>query len=682
VVDREETLDSTKPSEIPLDRLGHRGAATPIRIRAVVLGIILAVFICLLTPFNNIYRHSTPLGGGHFPLAPFFILVALTIAVALINRIGRRKLMSGKELLFTWILTVFASGIAYTGLVRTFFINLTAPYHLASVGNRWEEVLQPLLPKAWYPQDPEAVKALYRGLEGGRTMDWWQVVTHIPWSAWIGPLLILGGFVLVCYVVMICLVNILSRQWLVNERMNFPLLQVPLLMEEAADRNGLAMFFTNRFLLAGLMVPVVLHLINGLHFYIPTIPEIPTLILAGSYFPKVGLFSGFTKLKIYFYPAFIGFAFLTSRQISFSIWGFFILGGLIYGLLGVLGYNIPAADLGVTFGPHLARPEETQMIGAYGVFFLFILWLARHHLVGVLKQGVGLAPSERTETEWLSIRLAFWGFAAGVVFIIVWLSYYGVPPLVSFLVVGAFFMIMLVATRIVCQGGIAYFSLTAAPMDGMLAFFGPGFFTNVGLAISAVVQKILFVDFRESLMPSLFHSSKVSQEISNKRLILSGIAITLFLSVAVSFLAMLALCYKYGIRQMQLDWATSTTVTMLENVRSLVESPSWSGQWVRVFIIAGAVAMAALVVCFHRFYWWPLHPIGYLTAYSTSMQILWFSFFIGWLSNAVCMRYGGVALFKRLRFFFIGLIVGDFLMGGIWAVVGLFSDASYLVLPD
>lgn len=666
-----------------MDRLGHGGAATPIRTRAVVAGVVLAILICLLTPFNNIYRHGTPLGGGHFPLAPFFILVFLTIAVALINRIfNGRKLLTGKELLLTWILSVFASGIAYTGLVRTFFINLTAPYYLATVGNRWQEVLQPLLPASWYPHNPEAVKALYNGLEGGRTMGWWQVVTQIPWSAWMMPLLILGGFVLVCYLVMICLVNILSRQWLVNERMNFPLLQVPLLMEEAADRNGLSAFFTNRFLLAGLMVPVFLHLINGLHFYIPSIPEVPTLILAGSYFPKVGLFSGFTKLKIYFYPAFIGFAFLTSRQISFSIWGFFILGGLIFGLLGVLGYNIPAADLGVTFGPHLARPEETQMIGAYGVFFLFILVLARQHLVSVLKQGLGLAPSERTETEWMSIRVAFWGFVAGIVFIIIWLTYYGVPPLVSFLVVGAFFMIMLVASRIVCQGGIAYFSLTAAPIDGLLAFFGPGFFTNVGLAVSAVVQKILFVDFREALMPSLVHSSKVSQEMSSKRLVLGGIALTLFLSVAVSFLAMLALCYRYGIREMQLDWATNTTVTMLENVRSLVESPSWSGQWVRVFIIAGALVMVALVICFQRFYWWPLHPIGYLTAYSTSMQILWFSFFIGWLSNALCMRYGGVALFKRLRFFFIGLIIGDFLMGGIWAVVGLFSDASYLVLPD
>jgi hypothetical protein len=102
---------------------------------------------------------------------------------------------------------------------------------------------------------------------------------------------------------------------------------------------------------------------------------------------------------------------------------------------------------------------------------------------------------------------------------------------------------------------------------------------------------------------------------------------------------------------------------------------------VLVFIAVGAVVMLVLVICYHRAYWWPIHPIGYLTAYSTAMWQLWFSFFVGWLFNALCMRYGGVVLFKKLQMFFIGLIIGDFFMGGTWAIIGLFSDASYQVLP-
>jgi hypothetical protein len=481
--------------------------------------------------------------------------------------------------------------------------------------------------------------------------------------------------------------------------MNFPLLRVPFVMEEALDQTGLGRFFTNRFLIAGLMVPVCLHTLNGLGFYNPSIPQIPTLILAGTYFPKVGLFSGFFKLKIYIYPAFIGFAFLTSKQISFSFWVFFILGTLLFGLLSVLGFNIPAAAMGVTFGPTISRPEETQMIGAYLVFFVFLAWLARFHFIDIVRQGISFKKEEDLESEWLSTRFAFWGFVLGSLAIVIWCHFafwgfvlgslaiviwchfFGIPFLFSILIVFAFFMFTLVAMRVICQGGIAYFTLTAAPMDGLMAFISPKFLTSLGILVAAVIQKVLFVDLRESLMPSLLHARKLTDKTRNNRVIFFAIAITLIAGVLLSLLAMLALCYKFGLRELQLDWATRTTVAVYDNIYSLVESPRKPGEWVLIFSIAGAVVMLVLVICYHRFYWWPIHPIGYLTAYSSAMQILWFSFFVGWACNALCMRYGGVGLFKKLRNFFIGLIIGDFFMAGTWAIVGLFKYSSYLALP-
>ncbi|MGD2096343.1 MAG: hypothetical protein PVG35_02110 [Desulfobacterales bacterium] len=654
-----------------------------IRLRAILLGSFFALAICLITPFNNAYRHATPLGGGHFPLAPFYVLLWLMMLTAFLRLIFKdRNIITGKELLVSWALMILLSGIAWTGLARTFFINLTAPFHFATVENRWSEVLHPLMPDIWYPQSHEAISSLYNGLIGGRQLGWFEVLKQIPWAAWLTPLLTWTIFVLLCYFVMVCIVNLLSKQPLYNERMNFPLLRVPLMMQEALDHNGLGQFFANRFLLAGLMVPVCLHLLNGLAFYNPSIPQIPTLILAGKYFPKVGLLSGFFKLKIYIYPAFIGFAFLTSKQISFSFWFFFILGTLLFGVLSVLGLNIPAAALGVTFGPTISRPEETQMIGAYIVFFLFLAWLARFHFVNIVRYGIGLKKDDNPESEWLSTRFAFWGFVLGSLAIVIWCHYFGIPFLFSVLVVFAFFMFTLVAMRVICQGGIAYFTLTAAPMDGLMAFFGSKPFTNAGVLVAAVIQKVLFVDLRESLMPSLLHSRKITNRARNNRLIFFAIAITLIAGVVISLLAMLALCYKFGLRELQLDWATRTTVAVYDNIYSLVESPQRPGDWVLIFTISGAVVMLALVVCYHRFYWWPIHPIGYLTAYSSAMRILWFSFFVGWACNALCMRYGGVQLFKKMRNFFIGLIIGDFFMAGTWAIIGLFRYSSYLVLPD
>jgi hypothetical protein len=654
-----------------------------IRMRALLIGSLLGLAICLITPFNNAYRQGTPLGGGHFPLAPFYILVWMMILTAGIRAVFRRRsVLTGRELLVAWALMVLLSGIAWTGLARTFFINLTAPQHFATMENRWQDVLYPLLPQGWYPGGPAAVEDFYNGIAGARQMGWLEVAGRIPWDAWLRPLLVWGAFILLCYLVMVCIVSLLSRQPLYNERMNFPLLRVPILMQEALDEDRLGPFWTDRYLLAGLLVPVCLHLLNGLSFYNPTIPSFPTLILAGKYFPKVGLFSGFYKLKIYIYPAFIGFAFLTSKQISFSFWFFFIAGALLIGLLSVLGINVPAAALGVTFGPTLSRPEETQMIGAYIVFFLFLAWLARFHFLDILLKGLGLRPEQDAASEWMPTRVAFWGFALGSAGLCYWCRLFGIPLLASLMVLSAFFVFTLVATRVICQGGIAYFTLTAAPLDGLLGFFGSRFLTPMGLVASAVAQKVLFLDLRESLMPSLLHARKVTDGVRGNRRVAVAIGMALAAGVAVSFLAMLALCYKYGARELQLEWATRTTVTVYEGLFSLTESPADPGRWVLTFIAVGAAVMLVLAVCYHRFYWWPIHPLGYLTAYSSAMWILWFSFLVGWLCNAVCMRYGGVSLYKRLRFFFIGLIIGDFLMAGSWAIYGLFSYASYMVLPD
>jgi len=653
-----------------------------IRLRAILLGSGLALAICLITPFNNAYRQGTPLGGGHFPLAPFYFFMWLAIFTVVIRWLFKgRNLITGKELLVTWALMVLLSGIAWTGLARTFFINITAPYHFATVENRWDEVLHPLLPESWYPQSQEAIAQFYNGLDGGRQMGWLEVFSNIPWDAWLVPLAGWAGFVLLCYIVIACVVSLLSKQGLYNERMNFPLLRVPLLMQEAIDNDELGRFFANRFLLAGLLIPVCLHLLNGLNFYNPSIPSIPTLILAGKFFPKHGLFSGFYKLKIYIFPAFIGFAFLTSKQISFSFWLFYIAGALLIGLLYFLGLNIPAAALGITFGPTIARPEEMQMVGAYLVFFVFLAWLARFHFLDILQKGFGFKKGLNEEQEWLSTRLAFWGAVGGGLAIVLWCHYFGLPFLFSFLVVGAFFLFTLVATRVICQGGIAYFTLTAAPLDGVLAFFGTKFFSGVGLVVAGVVQKLLFVDLRESLMASLLHTRKVTDKTTNNRQIFTVIMLTLVAGIVVSFLAMLVLSYKFGVRELGLDWATRTTVAVYDDIYSLVESPAEPSQWVMIFTLAGAFVMLVLVICYHRFYWWPIHPIGYLTAYSSALRILWFSFFIGWLFNALCIRYGGVVLFKKLRNFFIGLIIGDFLMAGSWAIYGLFSYSSYLVLP-
>ncbi len=652
-----------------------------IRPRAYIIAIFLAVLICALTPFNNVYRNATPLGGGYFPLAPFYLLFWLTVITALSRKLFKIKtLLSGTELLFTWGLMILVSGIAYTGFARTFFINLTAPYYFASVENRWQEVLHPFLLKNLFPQDGKAIEMLYNGIDGGQDMGWLELASNVPWHTWALPFLSWGVFIFICYFLILCLIHMITRQAMENERMNFPLLIVPKMMQSALDQKKLSSFFGNRFLLIGLGIPFCLHLLNGLNFYFPSFPQINTLILAGPYFPKQGILTGFIKLKLYFYPAFIGFAFLASKQVSFSFWFFFILGAFFTGILSVTGYSFPASELGTTFGPTLSRPEETQMIGAFIVFAIFLIWLARFHFIEMAKNALRFGQGNNNSTH-TDDKLAFWGTGFGFITLMIWFSFHGVSIFQSIVLITFFILFTMVATRVICQGGVTYFTLTVAPLDAVNTIFGLKIFSSVALILAGISQKILFVDLRESVAPSILHARRITRHTGGQGKIAFAIFMAMILCLMVSAIAMILLCYRYGIRDLQLDWATRTTVSMYNNLFPLLQNTIEQGDSIRLFAAIGAVVMGILVICYHRFYWWPLHPIGYLMVYSSAMKILWLSFFIGWVFNTLCMRYGGVILYKKMRYFFVGLIMGDFLMGGTWAIIGLFTEYGYQVLP-
>jgi hypothetical protein len=96
------------------------------------------------------------------------------------------------------------------------------------------------------------------------------------------------------------------------------------------------------------------------------------------------------------------------------------------------------------------------------------------------------------------------------------------------------------------------------------------------------------------------------------------------------------------------------------------------GSWLTVrmaYMIAGALVVMALRGMRGAFIWWPFHPAGYALAVSYAMDYFWFAFFVGWLIKAIFVRYGGMKFHNYVVPFFLGLILGDFVIGSIWAIV-------------
>lgn len=71
-----------------------------------------------------------------------------------------------------------------------------------------------------------------------------------------------------------------------------------------------------------------------------------------------------------------------------------------------------------------------------------------------------------------------------------------------------------------------------------------------------------------------------------------------------------------------------------------------------------------------RFSWFPLHPIGLPISGSWTMNTIWLPMVIAWAVKMTILRYGGLRTYRRALAFFFGLILGDFLIGCLWPIIG------------
>jgi len=76
--------------------------------------------------------------------------------------------------------------------------------------------------------------------------------------------------------------------------------------------------------------------------------------------------------------------------------------------------------------------------------------------------------------------------------------------------------------------------------------------------------------------------------------------------------------------------------------------------------IVGAGIGLFLLAMNRRFTWWRISPLGFVIASSENVSgQIWGGAFIGWLISSLVKRYGGMPVYRRLRPFFLGLILGD-----------------------
>jgi hypothetical protein len=64
------------------------------------------------------------------------------------------------------------------------------------------------------------------------------------------------------------------------------------------------------------------------------------------------------------------------------------------------------------------------------------------------------------------------------------------------------------------------------------------------------------------------------------------------------------------------------------------------------------------------------------------MEYMWCPFLIAWAAKTAILRYGGVRIYRQAVPFFLGLILGDYIVPTLWGVWGTVAHTQvYMSFP-
>lgn len=186
---------------------------------------------------------------------------------------------------------------------------------------------------------------------------------------------------------------------------------------------------------------------------------------------------------------------------------------------------------------------------------------------------------------------------------------------------------------------------------------------------------------------------QLSRRLGRKLMIL--FAGTIMIAYVTSFSSMLWVEYEFAVQKKPeanvvndyaANWAihghwTSPTLDYQSSRYNYQHSPV-------CHFAAGVAITTFLSVMRLRYMWWPLHPVGYLCVGSWPLGQLWFAIFLGWLTRALVLRFGGSKLYTSARPAMVGVIVGEAVAAGFWLVAGIVVSSMGLtykavrILPE
>jgi len=646
--------------------------------RSLLAGALAVASICAATPFNDLVLSDTSLTAGFIPLgAVLFEFLLIVLINAPLNRYAPKYAFTPGELSVVLLMTLVGCAIPSWGLARFLVPAPVAPFFLGGYdGQFWRTFSALGLPGGLFPVEnvklgnaSTVASWFYNSLPDGEA---------IPWRAWASPAVAWGVFVAAMLATLVGISRIVMHQWVANERLPFPLVQVHAALVEAPEQGrGLNRILRSRLLWIGLGSVFALHMLTCLNTYHPkTFPRVPLSYdftgiwgaepISGQ--PLSFLDSKVKKSTLSF--ILLGVTYFIRTRTAFSLWGAFI----IINLIGV--------QQGMSGQPTVSAAWADQNLGASVAFVLGVLWIGRNHWKQVLRGAMGLAGGDATH------RLSFWIAVSGVVVMVGWLSVAGVQWWMAILIVAFILLAHIVVARVVAETGLpsfrsgigvaqVYTNLPLSALDGKDVFFA-GQFTILGPLTT-----------RDSLAALATTGIGLARQngADDKpgRRLGGAIAVALVVGCVVACVTTLWCHYTYPtptLRDVTPQGNNFGAVyvpkrDMGDPLSAFGEkrfTPKQHNPYVHItigFVVTGFLEFATL-----RWTSWPLLPVGYVASHGSFIGAAWFSIFVGWLAKLLIVRFGGASLFNSMRPLFIGIIFGEALAAGTWLIINAFVVLS------
>ena len=577
-----------------------------------------------------------------------FIIFWLLLIGYFLHKLSPKLGLSQQELLTVHFMLCIVSCLCSWDMLQILMPIMSYPFRFATPENDWRNLFWRSIPEWLTVSDEKTLLGYYEGDSSLYTLHYLK--------AWLSPVVAWSSFIFVLMLVLLCINTLLRIQWTEHERLSYPLTQLPLEMTSPRLR-----FFRNRLMWIGFSIAALISIVNLLHSIYPVIPYIPI--------KRQGIGGG---IRVSFYPFVIGMSFMMPRDLLFSCWAFFWLYKIELMVGDMMGWqNLPRF-------PYAAE----QGFGVYLGLLVFALWIGRSHFIGIVRHLFASSKSRfqlDDSREPMPYRLAVIGIVFGIIFLTVFSYKAGMSLWVIPIFFGIYFLLSIMITRLRAELGFIVHGHGYRPGIDPHTMIVTGFGTWQ-LTTNTLTVFSMYIFFNRAYwvnpMPEHLEAFKMSER-RNINLRHTAIAILLATAIGlvVSFWFLLDSFYRHGHESAHFHphslWYGRMAYGQLEN---WLNYPREADGPALAFMGGGFGLTAVLMFLRTRFLWWPLHPLGYVTADSWGMLNLWSCIFVAWAIKTIILRYGGLGSYRRAVPFFLGVALGDYIVGFIWSILSILTN--------